>query len=123
MLTSMKRLPLYDDSVDIACTITSADVPARIELIERMRLALTDIERTQHGLLLSFPNVATTDADVRTFAVDEKRCCAFWGFAVESDGDVLKLVWDGPPDAAPLIDRLLAFFTGDEPASELGSLL
>ena len=56
-------------------------------------------------------------ADVRRFAVEEKRCCAFWGFAVET-GAGLTLQWDAPPDATELVDGLEAFFTGDGPLSD-----
>lgn len=118
----MKLIPLYDDSAPIACTIESHEIPARVELIERLRADLERLERTEHGLLLRFPMRDDLEADVRRFAVDEKRCCEFWGFEV-GRGAHLTLRWDAPPDAADLIDRLEAFFTGDEPALDLAGLL
>jgi len=45
--------------------------------------------RTEHGMELTFPNRADVEIDVRRFAVEEKRCCAFWGFDVTSDADTV----------------------------------
>jgi hypothetical protein len=118
----MKRIPIYDDTAPIACTITSDEIPARVELLERMRTDLDRLERTEHGLLLHFPLQDDIEADLRRFAVDEKRCCEFWGFDVAS-GDDLTLRWDAPPAAADLIARLQAFFEGEEPALDLAGLL
>jgi hypothetical protein len=116
-------IPLYDETADIACTITDAEVPARIALIEQMRASHTRLDRTEHGMVLHFAPDPSTEADLRQFAVDEKRCCEFWGFAVARTGDDLRLQWDAPPDAQGLIDRLEAFFDGDEPATALKGLL
>ena len=81
----VKLIPLYDETADICCTITDAEIPARIALIDEMRTALVGLERTEHGMLLRFPADAAIEAKVRQFAVDEKRCCEFWGFGVTVD--------------------------------------
>lgn len=118
-----KLIPLYDETADIACTITDAEVPARVALIEQMRLAAQSVERTEHGLLLRFAPDEAIEASVRQFAVDEKRCCEFWGFGVTTSNEELTLQWDAPPDAQGLIERLGDFFRGDEPATALRGLL
>lgn len=118
----MKLIPLHDESAAIACTISDAEVPERIELFERMRSNLRGIRRGEHGLLLDFDNRPEVEHDVRLFAVDEKRCCSFWDFEV-STGDALTLRWDAPPDAAPILDRLLTWFEGDEALTTLSGLL
>ena len=119
-----KSIPLYDESAAIACSLTPEEIPARLATIERMRTDLTSLERTEHGLLLHFPPSASLDAELRQFALDEKRCCAFWGFAVRTDGpSQLALLWEAPPSAAGLVDQLEAFFTGDEPTEILAGLL
>ncbi len=119
----MKPIPIYDATAPIACTIDPADIPERIALVEGMRTRLARLERTDHGLLLHFTSDPETEADLRRFAVDEKRCCQFWGFDVAVAGEDLTLRWDGPPSATEILDRLEAFFLGDEPASELAALL
>lgn len=121
-VSTMKVIPIYDDTAPIACTITSDEIPARVELIERMRANLGHLERTEHGLLLHFPVRDDIDADLQRFAIDEKRCCEFWGFEV-ARAQELTLRWDAPPTAGELIDRLESFFEGDEPALDLAGLL
>ena len=118
----MKQIPLYDSTTPIACTITPVEIPERIELVERLRANLDSLERTQHGMLLHFPARAEIEADLRRFAIDEKRCCQFWGFDVLT-GDELTLRWDAPPTTEALVDQLEAFFRGDQPASVLAGLL
>src|SRR4051794_20327670 len=118
----MKRIPIYDEPAPIACTLTSTERPARIKLIERMRDDLHRLERSEDGLVLHFPARDDLEADLRRFAIDEKRCCEFWGFEV-ARGDDLTLRWDAPPAAADLITRLEAFFEGDAPALDLAGLL
>ena len=76
-----------------------------------------------HGLLLHFPNRPEVAVDLRRFAVDEKRCCQFWGFAVVATADSLTLRWDGPHAADDLLERLRAYFKGDEPLTSISGLL
>ena len=119
----MKLSPLYDDTAPLACTISEAELPGRVELVERMRSHLERLERTEHGMLLHFLIRPDIEDDLQRFAVDEKRCCEFWGFEVISgDGDLI-LRWDAPPSGGELIDRLEEFFAGDEPVSVLVGLL
>lgn len=119
----MKALPIYDDTAPIACSADRAEIAGRIEQIERLRADLDGVERTEHGLLLRFPNRADVDAELRTFVVDEKGCCAFWGFEISATADQLRLRWDAPPTLADLMDRLLAQFESDEPFTALSGLL
>ncbi len=119
----MKLIPIYDDTAAVACTIGKAEVPGRIDLVERMRTSLSSVERTEFGLLLHFPPSPEVDADLHQFAVDEKRCCEFWGFAITKAADDLTLRWDGPPAASELIDRLQNYFEGNEPLTDLAGLL
>jgi hypothetical protein len=109
-----KLLPLHDNSASIACTIGADEIPDRIAIVERMRVAMISLERTDTGLLLQFAREPAIEADVRRFAADEKRCCQFWGFAViEGDSEIV-LRWDGPPSAAELLDRLDALLRSDD---------
>jgi len=119
----MNPIPIYDATAPIACTIGNDEIPERLELVGRMRTNLRDIERTSDGLLLHFAPTAEIEADVRRFAIDEKRCCQFWGFAVDGDDNELTLRWDGPPSTGDLLDRLHAYLIGTEPITELSGLL
>lgn len=118
-----KLIPLYDDAAAIACTITNAEIPERVALLERMRTAMTALDRTTDGLLLHFPDEPDVRAHLAAFVVDEKRCCQFWGFEVTDEPAGVALRWDGPPAADTLLDQLQTFFTTDAPISTLEGIL
>lgn len=113
---------IYDASKPLACTIDAAELPGHIELIERIRVNMLSIERTQHGVLIHLPRDEATIADARRFATEEKQCCEFWGFDLIEQSD-LALRWDGPPETAQFMDRAIGYFEGREPIGALfGSL-
>lgn len=119
----MNPIPIYDADAPITCTIGRDEIPERIELVERLRTNLDRLERTDHGLLLHFPARPDIDADLRRFAVDEKRCCRFWGFAVETTDGELTLRWEAPPTAVDLLARIEHYLRGDEPLTSISGLL
>jgi len=119
----MEPIPIYDASAAITCTISSDEVAGRVELMERLRVNLQRLDHTDHGFVLRFPQRPDIDADLRRFAIDEKRCCRFWGFAVETTDDELTLRWDAPPDARGLLADIAAWLEGDEPIARLSGLL
>ena len=118
-----KLIALYDEAAPIACTISDAEIPERVELFERMRSAVAAVERTPAALVLRFPADPTVRVDLEMLAVDEKRCCQFWGFEITDEPDALVLRWEGPPAAAALVDQLEIYFTSDAPISILEGLL
>jgi hypothetical protein len=118
-----RLLPLYDDSVPIVCTIGDDEKAERIALLDRLRRTIRGIERSPHGLLLEFRRSDAVAADLRRFAVDEKRCCQFWGFAVIEDDDTLVLRWDGPDTAGPLLDTIEHVLRSHEPIESIEGLL
>jgi hypothetical protein len=118
----MRPIPIYDAEAPIACTIGADEAAGRRALVERLRAGLGRVERTPDGLLLRFPAGEEIEADVRTFAVDEKRCCTFWGFAVGTGASEVTLRWEGPPATAALLDDLHAWFEGRGPMPALDGL-
>lgn len=119
----MKTIPLYDATAPITCTASGSEIADRIAQIERMHANLDRIERTEHGVLLRFPNDPDIEADIRQFTVDEKGCCTFWGFEVTVTDDEIALRWDAPPTLDDYMDTLLAHFEGDEPITAASGLL
>lgn len=51
----MKRIPIYDATVPIACTIGEIEIAGRVELLERLRASHTARRRTEHVLLFDLP--------------------------------------------------------------------
>jgi hypothetical protein len=119
----MKSIPLYDATAPIACTADGDEIADRIQQIERLHTGLARIDRTEHGVLLHFPNRPDIEADVRQFTVDEKGCCNFWGFAVSATGAEISLRWDAPPALDDYMDILYAHFEGEEPITAASGLL
>lgn len=116
-------IPIYDATAAIVCTAGRDELPARVEVIERLRTHLDRVERSEHGLVLHFPNRPEVADDLAQFSIDEKACCQFWGFATEATDEAITFRWDGPPAVDDLLDQLLDFFQGDEPLTALDGLL
>jgi hypothetical protein len=114
---------LSDATAPVACTIGADEVDDRVALLERLRAGVCGVERTEHGLRLVFPAEAGLEADVRRFALDEARCCSFWGFEVVAGGGDVTLRWDGPPAVAELLDLLLIWFRGEGSLPPIRELL
>ena len=118
----MKLIPIHDNIAPIACTADADEIADRLETIERMHATLDRIERTPHGLLLHFPNRPDVEADIRQFAIDERGCCQFWGFAIATTAESVDLRWDGPPTVDRFLDQLLDYFNGNDPKAVAGLL-
>ena len=118
-----ERLPIYDAAAPIVCTIGAGEVQERIELFERLRNEHVRLDRTEHGVLLHFPNRPGLDTELQHFAEVEKGCCGFWGFEIGRTGPELTLRWEAPPAAGDVVERLVAYLDGDEPLTELSGLL
>jgi hypothetical protein len=119
----MRSIPIYDADAPVTCTATRDEIRVRIEQIERLRSSLDRIERTEHGMLLRFPNRPDIEADLRKFTLDEKGCCQFWGFHIVTEPHELILRWDAPPSLDDHITSLVRFFEGDEPLTATSGLL
>ena len=119
----MRTIPIYDATKPISCTIGDDEIAARMVLIERLRAHVRAVHPTEHGVLLSFADRPDTAADLERFIVDEKRCCEFWGFAIDRVADELVLRWDAPPAAAGLLTDLVAHLshTSQSPRGDSGS--
>jgi hypothetical protein len=101
----VKEIPLFDAREPIACTIEAGLRSGRKDLLQQMRAATLEVERTEVGVLLSFP--PTANRVFEQFSVSEKQCCAFFGFRFDSG----KLRWEAPPDASSMMDAIYRFFS------------
>jgi len=119
----VKSIPIYDADAPVTCTADNAEIASRLEQIERIHVNLDTIERTEHGVILRFPNRPDLAADLRQFTVAEKACCQFWGFEVTATDEQLLLRWDAPPTLDDYMDQLLAAFESDQPITATSGLL
>jgi hypothetical protein len=119
----MKSIPLYDATAPITCTADGTEIADRLAQMKRMHTNLDRIERTEHGVLLHFPNRPDIEADIRQFTVDEQGCCTFWGFEVAVTDSEITLRWDAPPTLDEYMDTLLAHLESDEPITSSSGLL
>jgi hypothetical protein len=117
-----RRIPLYDATTPIVCTLSEGEVQERRALLDWLRTNLVRSERAEHGLLLHFPAGEGVDTRLHHFAAVEEQCCRFWGFDIEHDGSTTTLRWDAPPAADELVARLQAYLDGD-PDADLSALL
>lgn len=101
----MKELPLFDVQAPIICTIESHQKPGRRQLLEQMREMQTGVERTEDGVLLSFPRDSV--GIFEEFSLAEKQCCAFFGFHLGAE----ELIWEAPPGASAIMDAFYAFLS------------
>jgi len=118
-----RPVPIYDATAPIICSIDAGEVQERIELFERLRHEHVRLDRTEHGVLLHFPDRPHVEADLRRFAEAEKRCCSFWGFEIGRIHVEVTLRWDAPPAAGEIVGRLVAYLQGDESLTAMSGLL
>ncbi|MFI7454835.1 hypothetical protein ACIBQX_45705 [Nonomuraea sp. NPDC049714] len=82
-------------STPIACDLSSAldTMPERLAEYRRLfDTAYVGRERTAHGIRFRLRADEGVEAWVRDLTVREKACCAFFAFAVTTDGD--EVLWD-----------------------------
>ncbi len=90
----------------IACTATAEEAVRQATRIRALRRLARREERTETGARFWLPDTPAMERDLREFANFEAQCCAFASFAVERDGDALRLTVEAPPEAAAGVDGL-----------------
>jgi MerR family transcriptional regulator, copper efflux regulator len=93
---------------EIACSLDPADQESRFaEFADLAEVALLEAVRTPRGAHLLLRNGDAVQASLGRLIEAERRCCSFLEFTVVSSGDCMRVNVSGPPEAAPLIERLL----------------
>jgi hypothetical protein len=91
----------------IACTLSPADIPARLDEWRAVVALANTREATDGGERLRFPHDAELAARLAALAVAETGCCSFFTISVMATGDDLWLTVEAPVEGRPLVDQLL----------------
>ena len=103
--------------MSIACTLPSAERPARRALIDTLAVdGLLDRTPTPAGLRVRLRDTPDVERRTRELIMAESRCCAFLRFELGRQDGALVLDVSGPPDARPLIDEFFVTAATSRPA-------
>jgi hypothetical protein len=105
----MQTLSMVDPTAEVACTLPINEADDRLKVLEALvsgRLASAQRDGDKLRICLSRDGDAELDARVTEWAEAEKGCCAFLGFALESDAETVVLDITAPPEAAPTLDAI-----------------
>jgi hypothetical protein len=95
----------------IACSLSAAELSARLAAMTDLgRSALVGVERSRSTAVLRFRSGGQTSERLAAIVAAEARCCRFLDMTVSETGDALALTITAPPDAAPVLDELVAAF-------------
>jgi hypothetical protein len=105
----MTTLSHVDPSAEIACTLPVNDAGERLTLLQAVIGGhLESAERDGDRLRIRIDRAgdAGLEAKLTEWAETEKGCCAFLGFAVESEPGTVTLEIAAPRDAAGTLDGI-----------------
>ena len=99
-------LPMADAEAPVACTL---DGPAMADRVADWRALLAHAltrEDIDGGLRITFPDRPDVAVEVVRLAAEERRCCAFYDFAIAFTAAGLVLTVRAPGEAAGLVAEL-----------------
>lgn len=104
------------NEIPIACSLTSAELDQRREVLAALRARCTDVQPVENGLQLRFDAAPGVLADIARVIDLERQCCRFLRFQldVHPDGGPVLLELTGPEGTADFLGAELGFTAGDE---------
>ena len=96
------------DPTQYACTLTTVELPDRIEQLDTLNENLLSRERNGQQVRLRF--AASAASTVEAFVRDESRCCSFYEFNLERTTDAVELWVVAPSEAEELLTSLYEAF-------------
>jgi hypothetical protein len=105
----MITLSQLDPSAEIACTLPIYEARGHMDVLQELVGGhLDDLSRDGDRLHIRIRRAgrAGLEADVAAFAEAEKACCAFLGFALESEPEAVTLDIVAPAGAAMTLEDI-----------------
>jgi len=105
----MTQLSHLDPLAEIACTLPPDEAASRVTALQALISGrIRDVDRAGERLRIRMDRAGETDLEARVteWAAAEKRCCAFLGFAVESERDTVTLEIEAPSRAVRMLDGI-----------------
>ena len=94
-----------DGWVPVACSLDGGEARRRSQDWQALRDSRSRVERSEHGLKLSFLANDATRAELNRLVVAERHCCGFVDWQLEDLGDELTLIITGdPPGVAAMAE-------------------
>jgi hypothetical protein len=105
----MTTLSTVDPTAEIACTLPLNEAGDRLVALQTIiGDRLDHVVRDGSRLRVRIERAGTVDlnAEVIAWAEAEKACCAFLGFAIESEPDAVTIEISAPSAAEPTLDGI-----------------
>jgi hypothetical protein len=105
----MTILSRPDPTADIACSLPLNDAGDRLRALQEIvGDRIDDVARFDDRLRVRIARAGRADLDalVTAWAREEKACCAFLGFVVESEPDAVTIEISSPPGAEPTLGAI-----------------
>jgi hypothetical protein len=109
MENTMITLSQVDPSAKIACTLPVNEVGGRLNAMQSVigdHLDHLSRQGSKLQIRIRRAGHADLEGEVAAWAEAEKACCAFLGFAVESEPDLVTLEIAAPAGAEPTLDGI-----------------
>jgi hypothetical protein len=102
----------------IACSLTSAEMPARLaEMAAIGQAALVAFDRDAHSLTLRFQASDTTRARLEAIVAAEAHCCSFLEMRLRDEASAIALEIATPAGAGPILDDFVKAFSAQSEAT------
>jgi hypothetical protein len=96
----------------IACSLTAAQMPARLaEMADIGRASLLGVDTVGRQAALRFRAIPRTRERLEAIVIAESQCCAFLTFDLRDVSEGIELTVTGPAGAEPILDDLVAAFS------------
>ena len=105
----MTILSQPDPAADIVCSLPVNEAGGRLRSLQTIvGDRLNRVTRADGRLRVRIDRAGRDDLDAEliAFAEAEKECCAFLGFAVESESDAVTIEFSAPRGAEPTLDGI-----------------